>query len=151
MRNISVIRGHCNIGIQTPDIRQTSSPVTLIILIASLDHGDQAAAGGALSSAPNHILTTYRGKSYWEPLQRQSQPLSLTRSIMVKSTSSQFLLAALVAPLVLASPPGLAEMAKRAACTVSSAAEVKSISSCLSVVINAFTVPSGSESLNFLR
>lgn len=72
---------------------------------------------------------------------------------MVKPISFHFLLAALVAPLALAlvSPPSPAEAAKRATCTVNSAAAVKSISSCSSVVINAFTIPSGSESpSNFL-
>ena len=70
---------------------------------------------------------------------------------MVKFSPS-FLLAAVAAtvPVTLASR-GSAEVANRAACTVNSAADANSVSigSCLSVVINAFTVLSGSESLYF--
>ena len=68
---------------------------------------------------------------------------------MVKFSPS-FLLAAVVAtvPEALASRSS-AEVANRGAyaCTVNSAADANSVSSCSSVVINSFTVSSGSESL----
>ncbi|KAF8312220.1 polygalacturonase [Clavulina sp. PMI_390] len=56
---------------------------------------------------------------------------------------SKLWIAALAVRAVLALPPTPVEVAKRATCTVSSAAAAASVSSCSSVVINAFTVSSG--------
>ncbi|KZV72185.1 glycoside hydrolase family 28 protein [Peniophora sp. CONT] len=55
---------------------------------------------------------------------------------------TSFVFAAL-ASLAVAAPSGT-EMAKRATCTVNSVSSASSLSSCTSVVITAFTVPSGS-------
>lgn len=64
--------------------------------------------------------------------------------------ASHLLLGAILAPVVLAAPsPTPVELAKRATCTVASAAAAASVSSCSIVVINAFTVPSGSELITF--
>lgn len=54
------------------------------------------------------------------------------------------LIAALASAGVAVSRPSGAEMAKRATCTVDSVSSASSLSSCTSVVIEAFTVPSGS-------
>lgn len=59
-----------------------------------------------------------------------------------------FVQLAVMAGMALASPaaekPSGVEMAKRATCTVNSVASAASLSACTDVVIEAFTVPSGS-------
>lgn len=60
------------------------------------------------------------------------------------------LFAALVAPSAFASTSSPTEAAKRATCTVTSVAAAATVSQCSSVVIEAFTVPSGCEYCLFI-
>ncbi len=68
---------------------------------------------------------------------------SFISCIMFKHAFRQFVFTAAVLALVSAIPTG--ELEERASCTISSVSTASSISSCSSVTISAFTVPSGSE------